>query len=298
MSYLFPLSFILNNFATTALLVGLSLAGKPHVAAEVGIVQGAALALFYAFSANARSVILTPSTRISVRALLIARLLFLAPLASASYYLSVVMANADGTLAVVLILRRCVEWINELRLGVIEFRGQREPAKKLVMIESILLVLALGWTVSDVPMPLLGLLLWALLPLLMNLDFIRGMLAAADRSEVSWHQLIPHLGSTEIIGISVYVFRLLILLILDKATAGDLFAALAIGGFIGSMFAGALGPSIAFHEVRSGQRYFPSPLKLALYISCIVGVLLFFTAEGKASAFEWTHKSSFFWGAT
>src|SRR5207245_2185839 len=40
------------------------------------------------------------------------------------------------------------------------------------------------------------------------------------------------------------------------------------------------------------------PLKLALYISCIVGVLLFFTAEGKASAFEWTHKSSFFWGAT
>src|SRR5213594_756037 len=272
MNYLFPLSFILNNFATTALLVGLSLAGKPHVAAEVGIVQGATLALFYAFSANARSVILNSSSQISVRSLLIARLLLLVPLGGASYYLSVVMANAGGTLAVVLILRRCVEWMNELHLGVIELRGERESARKLVVLESILLVLALGWTVSDVPMPLLGLLLWALLPLLMNLDFIRGMLAAADRSEVAWDQLVPHLGSTAIIGISVYVFRLLILLILDKATAGDLFAALAIGSFMGSMFASALGPSLAFHEIHSGQRYFPGGLKLAICVACAAGV--------------------------
>jgi hypothetical protein len=282
----------------TAFLVGLSLAGKPQIAAEVGIVQGATLALFYAFSANARSVILTPSPQISVRSLLIARLLLLVPLGGVSYYLSVVMAHAEGTLAVILILRRCVEWINELHLSVLELRGQHEPARKLVVIESLLLVVALGWTVSDAPMPLLGLLLWALLPLLMSLDFVHEMLVAADRIEEAWHQLVPHLGSTAIIGISVYVFRLLILLILDKVTAGDLFAALAIGSFIGSVYASSLGPSMAFHEVRSGQGYFPFPLKLALYISCIVGVLLFFIAESRASAFEWTHKSSFFWGAT
>jgi hypothetical protein len=298
MSYLFPLSFVLNTFAMTALLIGLSLAGKPQLAAEVGIVQGATLALFYAFSANARSVILAASSRISVRSLLIARLLLLVPLGGASYYLSVVMANAGGALAVVLILRRCVEWINELHLGVMELRGRREPAMKLAIMEAILLVLALGWTASDAPMPLLGLLLWALLPLLMSIAFVHETLASADRVEEAWHQLIPHLGSTAIIGISVYVFRLLILLMLDKATAGDLFAALAIGSFMGSLFAGALGPSMALHEVRSGQRYFPPALKLALISSCIVGVLLFFTAESRASAFEWTHKSSFFWGAT
>src|SRR5205823_6700520 len=172
---------------------------------------------------------------------------------------------------------------------------QREPARKLVMIEAILLVLALGWTASDAPMPLLGLLLWALLPLLLSVDFIHETLASTNRVEEAWHQLIPHLGSTAIIGISVYVFRLLILLIVDKATAGDLFAALAIGSFMGSMFANALGPSIALHEVRSGQRYFPPALKLAMSVTCTVGILLFLAVESQASDFEWTHKSGFFW---
>ena len=72
MSYLFPISFMLNTFSMTALLVALSLVGKSTIAADVGIVQGATLALFYAFSANARNMILNPSFRISARAILVA----------------------------------------------------------------------------------------------------------------------------------------------------------------------------------------------------------------------------------
>ena len=56
--YLFPLAFMLNAFAMTGILIILGLTGNNAMAAEVGIVQAATIALFYAFSANARSLML------------------------------------------------------------------------------------------------------------------------------------------------------------------------------------------------------------------------------------------------
>src|SRR5215470_8757860 len=47
MSYLFPLSFVFNSLATMGLLIGLSLVGKSLIAADIGIVHGATLALFF-----------------------------------------------------------------------------------------------------------------------------------------------------------------------------------------------------------------------------------------------------------
>src|SRR2546426_4975843 len=171
MSYVFPVSFLFNTFAMTALLVCLGLMGKPTMAADVGLVQGATLALFYAFSANARNLILNPSPPTSVRSMLVARLFLIVPLGYVSFYLSVYMANVEGPLACVLILRRCVEWVNELHLSQSEIHGDRQFARKFFVLQLILLCVALGWTLSDAPMPLLGLFLWALLPLLMSLGF-------------------------------------------------------------------------------------------------------------------------------
>ena len=298
MKYLFSAAFILNTFAMTALLIGLSLAKHSQMAAEVGIVQGATLALFFSFSANARSMILNPSSRISARALLVARLVLLAPLSIASLYLSVFIADVGEPLAVVLILRRCAEWIGELHLSDMELHGQRKLAGKFIVLQSILLFLALGWTLAEAPIPLLGLFLWALLPLLMSLGFIRKHLRAAGRLNAAWPQMLPQFGSTAIIGITVYVFRLLILLIVGKETAGDLYAAFAIGGLFGSIFSSALGPSLVLQEARSGRRHFSTGLTISLYVWLLAGAVLFFVTEYRIDALNWTGKSYFFWGAT
>jgi hypothetical protein len=58
MNYLFPLAFMMNTFSMTALIVILGVSGQSHLAADVGIIQGALTALFFSFSANARSMIL------------------------------------------------------------------------------------------------------------------------------------------------------------------------------------------------------------------------------------------------
>lgn len=288
-----------NAFAMTALLIALGLTGNSVMAAELGLVQGATLALLYAFSANARSLILSKSSAVSARSMMIARLLLLAPLAAVSYWLSVNVGGVEQSLALILIARRCVEWLGEVHLSEMERLGNQDVARKYFIQQSFLLAIATGWLVGHFPFPLLGLSIWAFLPLLFSIRFIWKSIAGTSNPLTGViAKILPHLGSTAIIGITVYVFRLLILLTLGKETAGDLYTAFAIGGLTGSVFANALGASIALHEQRDGKRYFPPLLRHALNFSLLLGMFIFIAAMQKFSVLSWTGKSYFFWEAT
>lgn len=298
-NYLFPIAFMVNTYAMTILLVVLGLADKVALAAEIGIVQGATLALFYAFSANARSLILNPSSGISAQSVMASRLLLLVPLAGAAYLLSVVPAGVDWLLAIALILRRCVEWLGEVHLSDMEHSGNERFTRYYLILQLILLAMVLGWFLCGLPYPLVGLFLWALIPLIMGAGYIwKSVLAAPDLLSGISSSILPNLGSTVIIGITVYIFRLLILLIVGKDIAGNLFTAFAIGGLTGGVFANALGPSIVLHEQRSGNREFPLMVRMVLYASLFLGAVVSVVSMLEMPVLGWTGKSSFFWMAT
>lgn len=288
-----------NSFAMTILLIVLGLTGKSAMAAEVGIVHGATLALLYAFSANARSLILSKSATVSAYSVVIWRLTLLLPLAAISYWLSVSAAGVEALLAIILIARRCVDWLNEIHLSEMERLGHEKVAQSYLLLQAGSMVLVLVWLVGNFPFPLLGLGIWAFLPLFFSLRFTGKAIGVA--AEVMhcgiFAKILPHFGSTAIIGITVYVFRLLILLIAGKEIAGDLYTAFAIGGLTGSVFANALGASIALHEERSGKRYFPSFLRHILNLTLLAGISVFIIAKMEFLNFEWTGKSAFFWEA-
>jgi hypothetical protein len=273
MNFLFPAVFAANTLAMTALMIGFSLAGHPDIAADVGIVQGASLALFYALSANARSLILNQVMPVSARAVMAARLWLLLPIVGLTFWLSTALSNVDPYLAAILILRRCAEWLGEVHLSELERVGNRAIALNYLLAQSLLLMIALVWQLGDMPIPMLGLFLWAFLPLLFSARFIRDAVFSA-RSETRgvWVRMLPHFGSTAIIGITVYVFRLLLLLMLGKNAAGDLFAAFAMGGIAGSVFANALGPSIVLQEKVKKSKRLPKILRVVVLFSCIFGV--------------------------
>lgn len=288
-----------NTFAVTVLLIVLGLAGHQVMAAEVGVVQAATLALLYAFSANARSLILSKTSGVSAYAVMSGRLLLMAPLAVASYWLSADVAGAEPLFAVILIARRCIEWIGEVHLSEMERLGKQRVAKDYVVLQSFLLFGVLVWIVGDFPLPLVGLSLWAGVPLLFSARFLVGLRSVAGNPlRGSVRKILPNLGSTAIIGITVYVFRVLILLVTTKEVAGDLFTAFAIGGAIGSIFANALGASIALHEQNSGKPHQPLFLRLALTLLLFSGLCLTVMALLQLPILELTKKSFFFWQAT
>lgn len=290
---------MLNTYAMTVLLVVLGLADQVTMAAEIGIVQGATLALFYAFSANARSLILNPASKISAQSIMASRLILLVPLAGATYLLSVVPAGVGSLLAIALILRRCVEWLGEVHLSKMEHSGNERFTRVYLILQVVLLTMVLVWFLCGFPYQLIGLFIWALTPLIMSAGYIRkSLVAIPDLLTGISSSILPNLGSTVIIGITVYIFRLLILLIIGKEAAGNLFTAFAIGGLTGGVFANALGPSIVLHEQRSGKRHFPFMLRMVLYMSLFLGVMVSVASILELPVLDWTGKSSFFWMAT
>jgi hypothetical protein len=112
-----------------------------------------------------------------------------------------------------------------------------------------------------------------------------------------WHLMLPQFGSTMIIGITLYVFRLMILLITGKEVAGDLFAAFALGGMLGSIYAQVLGPSVVLYENRSTKSFFSPRINVSLGLTVLAGIILFVFSQMGAHFLAISNKSNFFWGS-
>lgn len=246
----FPLAALLNSFSMTALLLVFGITGLSETAADIGLVQAATLALFYAFSANARNLILADPSGLAAIRLLQARLLLFVPLAVAAYLLSVEIGSVAAPLALALILRRASEWMGEIGLARHERLRQPAFAMHTLTLECVTFLLCLllpilfglSLAVSAIP--------WALAPLLA----VRSAKLAlrSGRGHFPFLSLLPHFGSTAIIGSSVYVFRISIALLAGKAIAGDLFTAFAVGGLIPTIYGQALAPTLAHRFGDSG----------------------------------------------
>jgi len=251
--YIFSVAVAANMFSMTALLIALSFFGYPETAAEVGVIQGATLAAFLAFSANARNLILSSESAILLRQLFYFRIILLLPLSLGAFFLSKGVIDTVGMIAVVLILRRCVEWVAELQISEREKSGDTAYAYRFVALQGIgffLLMLSLGY--GDGRLYQAVLLFWAITPVLQGLPFIFRMLSRQPGEKLHLKSFMPHMGSSWIIGISIYVFRVLIVLLAGKTIGGMLFSAYAIGGMLNSVYTYALGPSLAMQGVRGG----------------------------------------------
>lgn len=296
MNFVFPAAFLANTFAVTGLMIVLGVTGQPELAADFGIVHAATVALLHAFSGNARSIILNPGSTIPVATVVATRATLLLPLGLLSWLLSSHLAGVEALLALILVLRRCAEWIVEPHLSVMERHNEQRPVAHFVVLQSLLSLLCAVWVVTDLPQQALVLAVWASSPLWFSFSFLlrqRFGIVASGRGVL---QLLPHFGSTAIIGISVYVFRLLLLLLVGKAVAGDLYTAFAIGGLLGSVFAQALGPTLALQEARGGQA--PRWLGVLLGSTALGGLALCAVTLLEPALLESSGKSVAFWMAT
>jgi hypothetical protein len=298
MNYYFPLAFAINFFAMTGFMVILGLIGKSNLAADVGIVQGATLALFYAFSANARNLILNASSNVSISPLLLSRITLLVPLGSISFLLSTSLPEVSWALALILIIRRCTEWISELHLSLVEVNRDRFFARNFFFLQVFLLFVALLGAVISSIFFWIGTLVWAISPLALHIQFIRENFSLQNASGKFYEHLFPHFGSTAITGATVYIFRLIILILAGKVLAGDLYTAYAIGGFLSSLFVYALGPSLALQNNQKNEVVLPGWLKFLLGLLIAAGFFLFIISETELGELNIFGKSNLFWSAT
>lgn len=297
MSWLYPASVMANAFAVACMMIVLGLAGEPVMAADFGIIHGTTVALLYSFSANARNIILNPATSISAGGVLGCRLVLLIPLGLLSLWLSLYVARVEAALAIALVVRRSAEWVAEVHVTEMERIREKRRAIHFLAIQAILFIVVAAWLTAGLPHALPVLFLWATSPIWLSLHFLRradiGSLIAG-----SWLQLLPHFGSTAIIGISVYVFRLLILLLVGKVIAGDLYTAFAIGGLLGSVFGHVVGPTMVLDESRGARQGFPLWIKFTISAATAAGFGLYLAASSNMPWLSIVGKTPLFWQAT
>lgn len=259
--FLFPLAVLFNNFSMTMLLIIMGISGHFEIAGSIGLVQGSVLATFYVFSANARNLILAEASKIIGDQFLQLRLVLLLPLACIAYYLSTNLGGIAPSMVLVLILRRVSEWIGEIYICQQERLDHRSAALRTILAEIFLLFLCIilslrfGADFASSAIP------WALAPLI-SVSLSRQFLNNFKLFNI--YSILPHFGSTAIIGISVYVFRVSVIALIGIDVAGELFTAFAIGGIIPVMFGQILAPTFLR---RFGNSAMQSRLMLALLIA-------------------------------
>lgn len=298
MSYIFPFAFVVNLLSMTAMLIFLSVVGESQMAADFAIVQAATAALFFAFSGNARNVVLATSNPTLAKSLFNIRVILLVPLVLASFWLSSTLGGIEPILAGLLILRRAIEWFGEVVISEKERLGAKNFALVYTLLQIALFIFAVLWFLLKLPFPLMGLFFWALLPMLFIAKFTWGALGDFANSMACVNKKIaPHFGSSFAIGVSLYIFRILMVWMLGKSVSGDLFAAFAMGGVLGSLTLGAFGPSIAFKEKINGISKLPQILTFILWLFLCVGGLILSISYLEPYLFLWTGKDIFFWKA-
>jgi hypothetical protein len=278
--------------ALTLLLISVGLLGETALAADLAIAQGAVIATFFAFSANARNLLLQRDEPPHIDDLVLSRLLLMVPLALLACFLSVGAADVSPGLAGAVILRRASEWLSELQLSKMERDEDRRGASASLALQGAALIVVVGALVAT-PGAFLPLLwIWALTPLAGSIRLLGAVRRASlTRLRSALWLLTPHIGSTAIVGVSIYLLRLIIVLVTDRHFAGVLFTAVAIGSFAGSVFANVLGPSLA---LKAGNR--PRGFRLAIGGLAVTGVVLALASSFLAASP--LGQSAFFWSAT
>tara|TARA_R110001583_G_C5671425_1_gene411188 strand:- start:14524 stop:15645 length:1122 start_codon:yes stop_codon:yes gene_type:complete len=266
LTFLYPLAAAINFFSVTGLLIISGLLGKGELAADIGIVQGALIAVFLSLSGNARSLILANSTDDDERNLYYFRLLLMFPAVIAAFILATSIIDIPIYLFVGLTIRKCSEWFSELQLANREKHNDIHFANRYVQINTagfLLLILTLAFSWVDVFY--LVLYVWALLPAIFLFPYIRWIYDA-KRFKLSFSKFIPHIGSTSVIGITTYIFRILIVLLAGKALSGQMFTAYALGGIVSALYTYALGPTLLLRGKNSN-----SPIYFFTLLSILVG---------------------------
>jgi hypothetical protein len=290
---LYPIAYLALTSSLTILLIVIGLFGRAELAAELGIVQGALLATFYAFSANTRSLILQGHGDLTPDRLLSKRVLALPLLCLGSYVLCVNAAGIAPALAVPLILRRACEWLAEVRLCEIEVASDRAAARKVLVVQAAATLLAVIGLVFAPGMQLVALYVFALAPLVGGAPRLNWSSFEPARLRATFKGITPHIGSTAIVGISIYLIRLILFLLVPRQIAGLLFTAFALGSFIATLFFNVLGPTLALQRARTGQTGPGRLANVATAALAVAGLLVTATAAAAPSGF--LARPGYFW---
>lgn len=253
-SCLFPLGFAFNSFSLSLLVVIAGVFGHHALAADLSLAQAAMIALFYGFSANARNLILKTGDENLVKSVVQMRLLTAPVLAAVALLVAVYLSKVPLAISFAIVVRQLSEWFSELELAQMEKARGYARARLYLAVFLLPLLVTIAALLFARPLFIPALYLWAAAPLFLCAGGIGRSASTLSSISIEWGKILPNYGSTFIIGIVVFFFRLLISGFSGKEVAGQLFTAFALGSIVGSLYERTIGPSFKVSSGLSAAR--------------------------------------------
>ncbi|QWE29009.1 hypothetical protein [Polynucleobacter sp. AM-7D1] len=260
--HVFPLCFLFNSLSLSVLVITFAFSGNDIFAAEISVMQAAISGLLYAFSSNSRVTILSGSIN-TFNKLLMLRIYILVPVVCVSYFLVGTIGDFSFFLFYLILIRRSMEWIADLFLSEMERESSYYKGIIFLVIQSVLLgiVILLIYTGANYRYLMI---IWCISPVIVFswIKFKNSFINFYLPKSIFINYDITHFGSSIVIGLTLFIFRVSIVTTFGKESAGNLLSAFAIGGLLGAVFASSYAPSLALNELASGKKYFNKKLHL------------------------------------
>jgi len=130
----------------------------------------------------------------------------LAPLGLLAFLLCIGVVDGGWLFVLLLVVRRAAEWLAEIFLSDQELNHQGRAAWQFLLAQSVLGLVLLLVLLDGGMFAIPATLLWAFSPLMgcVRLKLLREAVSNVTPLLSSIRQLLPHFGSTAVIGVSLY----------------------------------------------------------------------------------------------
>ena len=270
--YNFSLLHLLSSFILPIIIVLLGLKSNFSLIADISIVQSIIFMIFFPFSGYSRNYILNSSENDLIQSILSFRSLLYLPLILFSLLIAYYIVNLEFDLLLPMILAGSSFWFIEI------FLTQAERNKSFRITITLILLNFIGvislifseMTLNSIRNYLLFLFIiyapFILITFLKNIFNIQFK----NLQTTFKNKILRQIGGTTVVGLSSFILKIFLLLILPKTIAGTIFLGYTVGASLCTAITYSFIPSVIFNNNIK--------LKKALItfsvIFCLTGVLV------------------------
>lgn len=273
---IFPIYHLLMVFILPLLVVILGLKYNTSLSADLSLIHSILFMVFFPLNGNVRHYILNSNNKIFIENLIWFRLLSYVPLFSLSVIICLVFTELKIIYISSIVLLGSLYWLNELFVS-LEEKKTRYFLVYFLLFIFIFLIYQLTFSsifITDYFFVLITLSIFSLIILLTISTNIKHNFNFKNLKNNIKKKIIPQISGTFIIGLTSFIFKIIILYFLNKDVAGTIFIAFTISGSLLTFFTYGIGPSIISSEVSQKNALIFKIIKVASILSFILGIIL------------------------
>lgn len=273
---IFPIYHLLMVFILPLLVVILGLKYNTSLSADLSLIHSILFMVFFPLNGNVRHYILNSNNKIFIENLIWFRLLSYVPLFSLSVIICLVFTELKIIYISLIVLLGSLYWLNEILVS-LEEKKTRYFLVYFLLFIFIFLIYHLTFSsifITDYFFVLITLSIFSLIILLTISTNIKHNFNFKDLKNNIKKKIIPQISGTFIIGLTSFIFKIIILYFLNKDVAGTIFIAFTISGSLLTFFTYGIGPSIISSEVLQKNALIFKIIKVANILSFILGIIL------------------------